>query len=75
MDGRPRLVALGLEPGEGLAQVLDLAPQGLKLSAQLAKLPGALPGLPAQIPKLGNRGRTTILSLTAPRSGDSSLKC
>ena len=42
-DSRPRRVALAASIRAGLAQVLNLAPQRLKLFAQLAQLFGALP--------------------------------
>jgi hypothetical protein len=65
--GRPP--ALGIEPGAGLAQVLDLASQGLKLPAQLAQLSGAFPGLPALLAKLGLLG----LAAAAPLFGQGAL--
>ncbi len=65
LECRPCLVALGLDARSGLPQILDLAPQGFKVAADLAQVRGGLPGLPAQIPKF----RLLGLAAAAPFLG------
>ncbi|WP_157817403.1 hypothetical protein [Candidatus Thiodictyon syntrophicum] len=69
LECRPCLVALGLNAGSRISQILDLPPQGLKVAADLAQLRGGLPGLPAQVPKF----RILGLAAAAPFLGQRPL--